>query len=169
MGCWKRKCAKVTQLLQDQSLKFLLIKQKSVEWLRDLGNLEVNVTDVRTIKCLVLLPDSFFFFFFFDNRTSASSARSNIASWTAFMYICAGSASGSGYAGDEGWIWMKGQLTSVACRWWKDSTRLRVASKHSKQPQNRCCTSAQETGKAFQDNLYVYVEAADGKNSILKL
>lgn len=41
-----------------------MIKQKSVEWLRDLGNLEVNVTDVRTIKCLVLLPDSFFFFFF---------------------------------------------------------------------------------------------------------
>lgn len=45
---------------------------------------------------------------------------------------------GSGYAGDGGfgWIWMKGQLTSVACRRWKDSTRLRVTSKHSKQAQH---------------------------------
>lgn len=41
---------------RSESLNFLLIKQKSVEWLRDLGNLEMNVTDVRTIKSLVLLP-----------------------------------------------------------------------------------------------------------------
>lgn len=70
MGCWKRNCAKVTWLLQDQSLKFLLIKQTSAEWLRAFGNLEMNVADVRAIKCLVLLPDSslfflLFFFFFF--------------------------------------------------------------------------------------------------------
>lgn len=79
----------------------------------------MNVTDVRTIKCLVLLPD-FFVFCFFNVLTMRCQQREHVQTTSVGQCSCisAGPASGSGYAGDDsfGWIWMKGQLTSAAHR-----------------------------------------------------
>lgn len=105
MGCWKRNCAKVTWLLQDQSLKFLLIKQTSAEWLRAFGNLKMNVADVCAIKCLVLLPDFSLFFILFSFFRQWDVSRqdwiSNKAGLKVRVFMCWSCI----------WFWIQ--------RWWR--------------------------------------------------